>query len=470
MKFAAVLLAFGAFAHEFASCKDHKTDLLGVERVEFSPDPPKSGQDVSVTVSGHAQVELTGGKLKVDYRVFGVVVTSEEYNVCDIIACPLQPGDEYKGTVTQTVPAGTPSHLGATVRMTLKNQDDSTVSCLESYVQIGAMERVEGTLGETHHILKEEVEFMFNKWKAEHPNAVHNLEVFGENLLKIIKHNKDKSQSFTMAMNEFGSMTNEEFKNTRLGLREPNPDVERNGPLKPRVTLRSNVALADPPAQLDWTEKGVVAPVKNQGSCGSCWAFSAVGSLESAYAIKTGNLVELSEQELVSCDTGDYGCQGGLMDSAFDWIERSSSGLCTEADYGYTSGTTSARGECLQSSCQGMADTVPKGYIDIPPNEAALLAALNEHGPVSVAIEADQSAFQFYHSGVLTGVCGNHLDHGVLLVGYGVDEATGTPFWKVKNSWGAGWGEQGFVRILRGKRWPAGGECGIASKASYPIL
>jgi hypothetical protein len=157
------------------------------------------------------------------------------------------------------------------------------------------------------------------------------------------------------------------------------------------------------------------------------------------------------------------------MDTAFDWVQHSG-GLCAEGDYSYTSGSTSARGECMKSTCTPVPGSVPKGYIDVLPNEAALLAAVTDHGPLSVAIEADQAVFQFYHSGVLTGACGTHLDHGVLLVGFGVDPVSKIPFWKVKNSWGGNWGESGYVRIQRGKRWPVGGECGINSKASFPIF
>jgi len=274
-----------------------------------------------------------------------------------------------------------------------------------------------------------------------------------------------------MTMNEFGSMSSEEFVSTHMGIRrnEDSDQVERSRHTPKVQMLRSSVAEADPPAEVDWTTKGVVSPIKNQGSCGSCWAFSAIASIESAYALKTGKLVEFSEQELVSCDTTDFGCQGGLMDNAFNWIERSSGGLCTEADYGYTSGVAGIRGECLKT-CNPVPDSVPKGYVDVPANEAALLAAVAEHGPVAVAIEADQAAFQFYHSGVLTGLCGSHLDHGVLLVGYGVDKTSGIKFWKVKNSWGLGWGEAGYIRLQRGKRWTKGGECGIASAASYPVF
>jgi len=399
-------------------------------------------------------------------------VNSQVLEVCDVLKCPVKAGEDYSGEVVQEIPEGTPDHMGATVRLTLTTATGQTLTCLESYVQISASSDglLTGEKSGLREVVTKDIDFLFAKWKAQFPKAVANLKVFGQNLIKIVNHNR-KQDTFTMAMNEFGSLTEDEFAQTRMGLREPRQDVERNGPIKPRVTLlRQEVSRADPAAEVDWTTKGVVSAVKNQGSCGSCWAFSAVGSLESAYAIKTGQLVEFSEQELVSCDDNDFGCQGGLMDSAFDWIERSSAGLCSEADYPYTSGLTSARGECTKANCTPVPNSVPKGYVDIPPNEASLLAAVAQNGPVSVAIEADQAVFQFYHSGVLTGACGTHLDHGVLLVGYGVDTASGTPFWKVKNSWGAGWGEAGYVRIQRGKRWPVGGECGINTKASYPVF
>jgi KDEL-tailed cysteine endopeptidase len=303
--------------------------------------------------------------------------------------------------------------------------------------------------------------------------------IFGDNLIRIATHNADKTSTFKMGMNEFGDMTEEEFGRTYLsGLRagyRPEPRYGEDGKGGQNIVLRGN-ALQEPPASVDWAEKGAVTNVKNQGSCGSCWAFSAIAAMESHYFIKTGNLIEFSEQEVVSCDGDgvhggvDYACQGGFMDNAFDWVEHATSGVCTETDYPYSSGYTSARGECRMSECTAVPGSQIQGYVDVPPSEDALLTALAEHGPLSVGIEADQSAFQFYHSGVLHGPCGNSLNHGVLAVGYGVDADTGAPYWKVKNSWGSGWGEQGYVRIQRGKRWPRGGECGIASKASYPVF
>jgi cathepsin L len=365
---------------------------------------------------------------------------------------------------------------------------------LESTVHVGGKtDKKKGLLGLAAPaprltLLKHEAEFLFNRWKKQFPEAHPRWEVFLENLERILKHNAQPDKTYEMALNEFGSMTSNEFLATRLGYRRRprddedddvnNDDTKKNKNNKradkaikesaQNFVLRASVALADPPLEHDWEQKGAVTPVKNQGSCGSCWAFSAVAAMESAHFLKTGQLVEFSEQELVSCEMDMYGCQGGLMDGAFDWA-RLNGGLCTEASYPYTSGTTSARGVCGASTCAAVEGSAPSGFVDVPHNEASLLQALFEHGPLSVAIEADETGFQFYHKGVLTAHCGSKLDHGVLLVGYGVDPETRQAFWRIKNSWGAGWGENGYIRILRGKRW-GGSECGIASAASYPIF
>jgi hypothetical protein len=208
---------------------------------------------------------------------------------------------------------------------------------------------------------------------------------------------------------------------------------------------------------MDWVAEGAVTPVKNQGQCGSCWAFSTTGSVEGAYFVAIGKLVSLSEEDLVQCDHGgDQGCQGGLMDNAFKWIEQN--GLCSEGDYPYSSGGGTA-GTC-KTSCSPVVTVT--GFTDVPPkDEKALLLAVAKQ-PVSVAIEADKSAFQLYNSGVLDSTsCGTQLDHGVLIVGYGTDG--GKDYWKVKNSWGATWGESGYLRMVRDKNM-----CGIAQQPSYP--
>lgn len=213
----------------------------------------------------------------------------------------------------------------------------------------------------------------------------------------------------------------------------------------------SNESVAD---SIDWVAKGAVTPFKNQQSCGSCWAFSTTGAIEGALFIASNQLVSLSEEELVQCDhNGDQGCQGGLMDNAFGWLAQN--GICTENDYPYTSGSGNT-GTCSKH-CSAAATLT--GHVDVP-SEDALVTAVSKQ-PVSVAIEADKSVFQLYSGGVLDNAgCGTNLDHGVLAVGYGTD---GKDYWKVKNSWGSGWGEQGYIRMARGKNM-----CGIASEPSYP--
>lgn len=205
------------------------------------------------------------------------------------------------------------------------------------------------------------------------------------------------------------------------------------------------------------------------------WAFSTTGSIEGAYFLKTGTLKSFSEQQLVDCDKkSDQGCDGGLMDNAFDFIKQNK-GLCTEASYPYKG----VDGTC-KKSCTDDSKATVKTHTDVDPTATALMSAITKQ-PVSVAIEADQSGFQFYKSGVFTAACGTTLDHGVLAVGYGtlgkknnstlVDgkQKKSKKFWKVKNSWGSSWGMNGFILLERGKK-QAGGQCGILNSASYPTL
>ncbi|KAH7860691.1 hypothetical protein Vadar_016872 [Vaccinium darrowii] len=211
---------------------------------------------------------------------------------------------------------------------------------------------------------------------------------------------------------------------------------------------------------MDWRKKGVVTPIKNQEQCGCCWAFSAVASMEGIVGITTGKLISLSEQELVDCDINgqDQGCNGGLMDDAFQFIIQNQ-GLTTEANYPYQ-GT---QGTCNQNATAAATIT---GYEDVPPNSESSLLKAVANQPVSVAIDGGDPDFQFYSSGVFTGTCGTQLDHGVAAIGYGTT-SDGTKYWLLKNSWGTSWGEEGFMRIQRDVAAPEG-LCGLAMEPSYP--
>ena len=274
----------------------------------------------------------------------------------------------------------------------------------------------------------------------------------------IIEEENAKGQSFKLAINEFADLTSEEFARAKLGYK---PSGSPWGTLANLgVHAPSNITVPD---TVDWTQKGAVNPIKNQGQCGSCWAFSAIGALEGAWEIATGKLDSFSEQQLVDCSRaqGNQGCSGGLMDNAFKYEEGNA--VCTEASYGYTA----RGGTCQAATCTA---GIPKGGVvgfkDVTPrSEQALMEAVAQQ-PVSVAIEADKSIFQLYSGGVLNGACGTNLDHGVVVVGYG--EESGKPYWLVRNSWGAGWGLNGYVKIARGTGGV--GMCGILSQPSYPVV
>lgn len=281
------------------------------------------------------------------------------------------------------------------------------------------------------------------------------LGTFRSNVARIAQHNAQES-SWKMVLNQFAALTAEEFAATHLGTA---PD--RPGQLRERTSGSgfSHGVVDKTPEHVDWVKHGAVTAVKNQQMCGSCWAFSTTGSIEGINYIRTGKLVSLSEQELVDCDTSkDMGCNGGLMDFAFKFVKEVG-GLDTERDYPYWG----AGFTCDQVKEKRKTVSID-GYEDVPASDEGALRKAVSVQPVSVAICA--SDLQFYGSGVVDSCC-KALDHGVLAVGYGSDEA-GRPYWKVKNSWGEAWGEGGYFRLGR-DTLDKDGMCGIATTASYPI-
>jgi cathepsin L len=294
------------------------------------------------------------------------------------------------------------------------------------------------------------VPISFNHWASYYGKRYSASEydyrslIFNTNVRNIYKHNLAASTTggWTMTVNKFADLTPTEFKR-----------LYSMNYTQARSNSTFTVPVSALPESVDWTDKGVVTPVKDQGQCGS-WAFSATGAMEGAWAIKNGQLFNLSEQELVDCSVpqGNQGCNGG-MDQAFQYVVAN--GLATDSEYPY---------KAVQNTC--VSDTsimTISGFKSVPNSETALLSAIVQQ-PVSVAVEADH--FQFYSGGVMNSPCGTKLDHGVLAVGYG--SLNGKDYYKIKNSWGADWGTDGYMLLARGK-YPAG-QCGIQMDASLPVV
>ena len=295
----------------------------------------------------------------------------------------------------------------------------------------------------------------FHKKYESLEDLEHRFQVFRDNLRTIFDHNSDSRNNFTLGVNQFADLTPSEFQ------------AQYIGGLQKDVELASKCSAFKPsgasvPALLDWRTKNAVTPVKDQEQCGSCWSFSSTGAMEGAWAIAKGQLVSLSEQQLVDCSKkyGNLGCKGGFMDNAFSYAIDY--GMCTETEYPYT-----ASGGTCSTGCKPAVDI--NACMDVPANNQVALKEAVAKGPVSIAIEADTKSFQMYSKGVITGTsCGTNLDHGVLIVGYG--EENGIKYWLVKNSWSNTWGDQGYVKIERSDSENDPGVCGIAMQPSFPVV
>lgn len=315
----------------------------------------------------------------------------------------------------------------------------------------------QSTTSVTDSSIPQAVKDSFDQWRMSNGKAYgaqsdyqYRLSVYSQNYSKVNAKNS-QNKSYRLALNKFADMSTEEFRAQYLGLQGESTRTKN-------VADLSHVQVS---SEVDWTNEGAVTPVKDQGQCGSCWAFSTTGSLEGLAYIQSNWLWYFSEQQLVDCASsyGNAGCSGGLMDHAFLYTAAKGNNL--EAEYAYT-----AQDGTCKADVEMKARVINKGHRDVAINDNAALKAAISMQPVSVGIEADD--FQFYHSGVFSDwdQCGDQLNHGVLAVGYGTDSASGKMFWKIKNSWGGSWGESGFFRLER--RDAGEGICGITKNASYP--
>ncbi|XP_030752387.1 cathepsin L1-like [Sitophilus oryzae] len=291
-------------------------------------------------------------------------------------------------------------------------------------------------------------------------------EVFIENRAKIARFNQEYSKgktNYVQQLNPYGDLLNHEFNQLLNGFRQTTANATGAEIPAPTTFIPSaNVAI---PNGVDWRQVGAVTGVKSQGACQSCWAFAAAGALEAAWFRKTGQLVDVSEQNLVDCTTeyDNDGCQGGLIDPAFQYI-RANNGVDGEEVYPY---------EGQDGQCRFKRDGVVAqctGYVNIAEgDEKGMEIAVSTQGPIAVAIDASREGFQFYSDGIYYDPeCGNGQDdvnHAVLIVGYG-QEPNGQKYWMVKNSYGAQWGIGGYIKMAK----EANNHCGIANQATYPLV
>jgi len=275
--------------------------------------------------------------------------------------------------------------------------------------------------------------------------------IFKNNLEEINRLNNASHLNTKFGVTKFSDLSKEEFKAKYMGYKPSSLSIKKE------IGTYSDAPI---PTSFDWRTKGAVTPVKNQEQCGSCWAFSATEGVESAWFLAKKQLIKLSPQQIVSCDTSDDGCDGGDLPTAFGYVEQN--GMETSAVYPYTSGNGDS-GTCLYDSSQVVVHISGFQYATQNGNETQMQAASVANGPLSICVDAE--TWQNYQGGVITHGCGDSLDHCVQIVGWSQTTNSNTPYWIIRNSWGADWGLNGYIWVERNKD-----ECGVSDEATYVTI
>ncbi|KAL0877010.1 hypothetical protein Bca101_026715 [Brassica carinata] len=318
--------------------------------------------------------------------------------------------------------------------------------------------------GRRQSIFDTEAELIFESWMVKHAKAYSSvaemqrrLTIFKDNLRFITNRNAE-NLTHRLGLTRFADLSLREYKEVCHGA-DP-------GPPKNHVIMttsdRYKTSVDDVlPKSVDWRKNGAVTEIKYQGNCRGCWAFSTVGAVEGLNKIVTGELVTLSEQDLINCNKENNGCGGGKVETAYEFIVKNG-GLRTNHDYPYKA----VNGVCEASLKANNKNVMIDGYEILPANDEHALRKAVAHQPVTAVIDSSSREFQLYESGVFDGTCGTNLNHGVVVVGYGTEK--GRDYWIVRNSWGNTWGEGGYMKMARNTADPRG-FCGIAMRASHPF-
>lgn len=278
----------------------------------------------------------------------------------------------------------------------------------------------------------------------------YRLQIFSSNLALAQSYQTAEVGTARYGVTQFMDLTPEEFRANYLMPKE----IFQNFKVDPALVQPAPPSVSAPPASFDWRDKNAVTAVYDQGQCGSCWAFSASETIESFHFLATQKMVQLSQQQIVDCDTTSYGCNGGWTEHAFKYVMKAG-GQDTLASYRYTA----VDGTCKFKTADIGAKISSWAYVTQNDDENAMLNTLYAKGPLSICVDA--SSWQFYNGGVVQS-CGTQVDHCVQLTGYST--VSGINAWNVRNSWGTSWGEKGYIFLSRGHN-----TCAIASCVTYVV-